>query len=54
MLFSRDCNRTESEAQPAARHFPARLDGNDNDGGAVATIIRQSSGKGLFAQYDGQ
>jgi hypothetical protein len=29
-----------------------RLDGNDNDGGAVATIIRQSSGKGLFAQYD--
>jgi hypothetical protein len=31
-----------------------RLDGNDNDGGAVATIIRQASGKGLFAQYDGQ
>jgi hypothetical protein len=29
-----------------------RLDGNDNDGGAVATIIRQASGRGLFAQYD--
>lgn len=31
-----------------------KLDGNDNDGGAVATIIRQSGGKGLFAQYDSQ
>jgi hypothetical protein len=36
------------------RNNDGRLDGNDNDGGAVATIIRQSSGKGLFAQYDGQ
>ena len=36
------------------RNNDGRLDGNDNDGGAVATIIRQASGKGLFAQYDGQ
>jgi hypothetical protein len=34
------------------RNNDGRLDGNDNDGGAVATIIRQTSGKGLFAQYD--
>lgn len=36
------------------RNGDGRLDGNDNDGGAVATILRQSAGKGLFAQYDGQ
>jgi hypothetical protein len=36
------------------RNNDGRLDGADNDGGAVATIIRQASGKGLFAQYDGQ
>ena len=29
-----------------------KLDGNDNDGSQLATIIRQSGGKGLFAQYD--
>jgi len=34
------------------RNNDGRLDGNDNDGGAVATILRQSAGKGLFAQYD--
>lgn len=31
-----------------------KLDGNDNDGSEQATIIRQSGGKGLFAQYDAQ
>ena len=31
-----------------------KLDGNDNDGSQQATIIRQSGGKGLFAQYDAQ
>ena len=31
-----------------------KLDGNDNDGSELATIIRQSGGKGLFAQYDSQ
>ena len=36
------------------RNNDGHVDGNDNDGGAVATIIRQSSGKGLFAQYDSQ
>jgi hypothetical protein len=29
-----------------------RLDSNDNDGTALATIIRQEYGKGLFAAYD--
>ena len=28
------------------------IDGNDNDGTARATIIRQSGGKTLFAAYD--
>jgi hypothetical protein len=40
--------------QGVDRNNDGALDGNDNDGGAVATIIRQSSGKGLFAQYDSQ
>lgn len=31
-----------------------KLDGNDNDGSQQAVIIRQSGGKGLFAQYDAQ
>jgi BNR repeat-like domain len=34
------------------RNNDGHVDGNDNDGGAVATIIRQASGKGLFSQYD--
>jgi hypothetical protein len=29
-----------------------KLDGNDNDGSQLATIIRQSGGKGLFARFD--
>ena len=29
-----------------------RIDGNDNDGAARATIIRQSGGKSLFAAFD--
>ncbi|MDT7780178.1 MAG: hypothetical protein QOC99_2690 [Acidobacteriota bacterium] len=40
--------------QGVDRNGDGKLDGNDNDGGAIATIIRQSSGKGLFAQYDSQ
>lgn len=31
-----------------------KLDANDNDGSEQATIIRQSGGKGLFAQFDSQ
>jgi hypothetical protein len=40
--------------QGVDKNNDGKLDGNDNDGGAIATIIRQSSGKGLFAQYDSQ
>lgn len=40
--------------QGVDKNNDGKLDGNDNDGGAVATIIRQSGGKGLFAQYDAQ
>jgi len=29
-----------------------KLDGNDNDGSEIATIIRQSGGKSLFQQFD--
>lgn len=29
-----------------------KLDGNDNDGAEIATIIRQSGGKSLFLQFD--
>jgi hypothetical protein len=43
---------TDACKQGVDRNNDGKLDGNDNDGGAVATIIRQSSGKGLFAQYD--
>jgi hypothetical protein len=45
---------TDACKQGVDRNGDGKLDGNDNDGGAVATIIRQSSGKGLFAQYDSQ
>lgn len=31
-----------------------RIDGNDNDGSAIATIIRWAGGKGLFKAYDVQ
>ncbi|MFN2599017.1 MAG: hypothetical protein ABR563_17735 [Pyrinomonadaceae bacterium] len=31
-----------------------KLDGNDNDGSQLATIIRQSGGKGLFARFDSE
>jgi hypothetical protein len=34
------------------RNGDGRLDGNDNDGAARATIIRQSGGKTLFAAFD--
>jgi hypothetical protein len=45
---------TQACRSGADRNGDGKLDGNDNDGGAVATIIRQAGGKGLFAQYDGQ
>src|ERR1044072_4075562 len=31
-----------------------KLDGNDNDGSQIATIIRQSGGKSLFQQFDSE
>lgn len=34
------------------RNGDAKLDGNDNDGAAKATIIRQTGGKRLFAAFD--
>jgi len=36
----------------ADKNADGRLDGNDNDGAARATIIRQSSGRTLFAAFD--
>jgi hypothetical protein len=45
---------TQACKSGADRNGDGKLDGNDNDGGAVATIIRQAGGKGLFAQYDSQ
>jgi hypothetical protein len=45
---------TDACKQGVDRNGDGKLDGNDNDGGAVAVIIRQSGGKGLFAQYDSQ
>jgi hypothetical protein len=43
---------TDGCKQGVDKNNDGQLDGNDNDGVAVATIIRQSGGKGLFAQYD--
>ncbi len=36
------------------RNGDGRLDARDNDGSAVATILRQSGGRGLFSAFDSQ